>query len=300
MLTMLPEQIFKVDNIISNRYKIEDVLGQGGMGIVLKVKDLALGGETVALKVLFGVNDDGDLELDRFRNEVVLARRLFHPKIVRIFDIGFEEHTYFTMEYVEGSTIKNYIGEETEHSDMTLIIIQVLQALSYAHEKGVIHRDLKPENILADRMMNIKITDLGLSCATDRTKKFTKTGETVGTPYYMSPELLFGEEVDNRTDLYSLGIIAYELATSQKPFHSDNYLELAHMHMSKAIEDVSVINPFMPKWYAEFIKICTEKKRENRFETADEALQYLYGKVDPFLAEVVIESSYSLRRTGLL
>ncbi len=296
--------LFKSGDILDKRYRVLSVLGSGGMGKVLKVQDIVLDDELVALKILSPEYIDDPIQLGRFRYEVVLARRLSHPNIVRIYDIGSCEFEYFTMEYVEGSTLKNFI-EEHDVRDiapalLSSILIQLLQGLSYAHQKGIVHRDLKPENILYSTNRILKVTDLGLSCAADSTKNFTKTGETVGTPYYMSPELLAGEGADRRTDIYSLGIIAYEMACKVKPFRSENYLELAHMHMTLEPVDISKINPMIPKWYREFVHLCLRKKKEERFQSMDDALQFLYEKADAPVREQIVENPYTLDSLGLL
>jgi eukaryotic-like serine/threonine-protein kinase len=304
---MTPEsnELFKTGDILADRYKLVSRLGTGGMGVVYKVLDLALEDEPVALKILSPEFSSDPVFLGRFENEVVLARRLSHPNIVRIYDIGEADSLiFFSMEFIPGDTLKKIIkypdSELLDIKKVISVLVQLISGLSYAHSNAVVHRDLKPENILVTSQCRIKITDLGLSCAIDSDKGFTKTGETIGTPYYMSPELFAGDGSDIRTDIYSLGIIAYEMVCRKKPFVSENYLEIAQMHMGMEPVHIRKINPAVPEWYCEFVSMCMKKRRDHRFQSMDEVLMFLYENSDISVAEELLESPFYLGKLELI
>lgn len=279
------QELLPDGSIINSRYEVVKTLGFGGMGTVVKVRDLALDGEIGALKILFPHLASDQIQFARFRNEVLLARRLSHPHIVRIYDFGSWEKYYFlSMEFVEGGTLSDQIYgrgcPKLQFDDALRYLLQISDALSCAHKAGVVHRDMKPDNIMITTDNMVKVADFGLARAIDIDKRFTTTGETVGTPYYMSPEQLAGEKPDARVDIYSLGIMAYEMVIGRRPFASDNYLELAHMHMNMALPDMIAINQSTPKWYKEFVEICCQKRREDRFSSSDEVTSYLLEHVN--------------------
>ncbi len=272
-------------SVINGRYEVLSTLGFGGMGTVIKVRDLALDGEIGALKILFPHLASDQIQFGRFRNEVLLARRLSHPHIVRIYDFGSWEKYYFlSMEFVEGGTLTDRIygrgQDRLMFDDAIRYLLQILDALSCAHKSGVVHRDMKPDNIMITVGNSAKVTDFGLARAIDIDKRFTMTGETVGTPYYMSPEQLAGEKPDERVDIYSLGIMAYEMMIGRRPFSSDNYMELAHMHMTQALPDICQVNASTPKWFREFVEACCEKRKEDRFNSSEEGARFLLSHLD--------------------
>lgn len=279
------QELLPKGSIINSRYEVLKTLGYGGMGTVVQVRDIALDGEIGALKILFPHLASDQTQFARFRNEVILARRLSHPHIVRIYDFGaWEKYFFLSMEFVEGGTLTDRIygrGHEKLIFDDTIkILLQIGDALSCAHKSGVVHRDMKPDNVMITSEGVTKIADFGLARAMDIDKRFTNTGETVGTPYYMSPEQLAGEKPDQRVDIYSVGIMAYEMVIGRRPFSSDSYLELAHMHMSQRIPDICQINPSTPKWFNEFVGTCCEKRKEDRFPSSDEAVKFLLDHVE--------------------
>jgi serine/threonine-protein kinase len=270
-----------VGTIISNRYEVVQKLGIGGMGVVVKVLDHALDGDIVALKILNKEFASDKIQFGRFRNEVLLTRKLSHPNIVRIYDFGSADIRchFLSMEYLEGGILTSKVyGRNTEKisfNEVCRVLLQICNGLSCAHKRGVLHRDLKPDNILIDNQGNYKITDFGLARAVDGKQNYTLTGETVGTPHYMSPEQLAGEILDPAADIYSLGIMAYEMVLRKRPFVSENYYELAKMHMEKKVPDVCLQLSSIPKWYSEFIEIATSKLKDNRFKDGDDAAIFL-------------------------
>ncbi len=300
------EQVFKAGVVINNRYEVIKRLGAGGMGAVLLVQDNSLDGELSALKILFPELSEDIVHFARFKNEVILARRISHPNIVKIYDFGSsDKFNYISMEYVEGDTLaKSIYGRGVKKIDFDSsinIILQLTSALSCAHQAGVVHRDLKPDNIMITKEGRVKITDFGLAKATDKDQRFTSTGETVGTPFYMSPEQLAGEVPDERVDIYSLGIMIFEMLTAKRPFSSENYLELAQMHMTQAIPDINspVYCPKerkqkFPSWAKTLIEKCTEKRRSKRFQSIEEVSEYILENVNDTVREENLKVPLSL------
>ena len=190
--------------LLAGRYEVLERLGGGGMGEVVSAVDHVLDGEVVALKMLYPQLVQDSAILARFRNEVVVSRRLSHPNIVSIYDFGtLGNGLYFiSMEYVRGQNLGQRIYDDNRESiafdDIIFILKKVACGLGHAHKRGVIHRDLKPDNILLSESREVKITDLGLARTLSVDKGFTQTGETVGTPYYMAPEQIQGARLDHR------------------------------------------------------------------------------------------------------
>lgn len=266
--------------VIAGRYLIKRTLGSGGMGEVLLAADLALEREESAIKRLYPHVAGNQRLVARFKNEVILARRLSHPNIVRIYDFGQDgtKDFYISMEYVDGVSLGNRIHDSSEFmtaAEIAGILIPICDALNYAHEQNVVHRDLKPDNILISKSGVVKITDFGIARALDQDKGLTATNEVVGTAYYMSPEQFRGSGVDGRSDLYSLGILAYEMATKERPFTGDNAVALAAMHFSEPLPEASDINKKIPGWFQDFIDTCCEKNPADRFQSMSEAAQVL-------------------------
>ena len=269
-------KLFEYGAMIASRYKVLDIIGKGGMGLVLKVEDTALSNEVVALKILNSQDQDLDgSSVKRLINEVCLARSLTHQNIVRIHDIGEAEEegkTYFSMEYVEGKTLADIIddAENIDFKDALFYLYQISLGLSYAHQKGVIHRDLKPGNILINDFGEVKIADFGLARSLEQDFKLTKTGEVVGTPLYMAPEQFLGHELDHRVDIYSLGIMAFELLSGEHPFPSTVYYELANKHITQPLPSISKINRAIPYYIEDAVNKACSKERDSRYKSVIE------------------------------
>ena len=266
--------VFKEGSVIAGRYEVVGTLGKGGVGIVAKVIDRHLNNELSAMKILFPHLADDPVQFARFRNEVILSRRLSHPNIVRVYDFGGVENGYsfITMEYVDGGSLSSRIYSQRyrplSFPDKLRILHEILSGLSCAHSQGVVHRDLKPDNILLTDMDKVKISDFGLARSLMVDNGFTNTGETVGTPYYMSPEQLRGKKVDARTDLYSTGILAFELIAGRRPYFHEDYFTLARMHLMDPLPTLPQGNP---EWCQEWLDKLTAKSPEKRFGSAKEA-----------------------------
>src|ERR1700693_744790 len=214
---LLNEGRFLPGRLIAGRYRIIALLGKGGMGEVYRADDLTLG-QPVALKFLPDEAARDEALLERFKNEVRIARRVSHPNVCRVYDVGdVEGHTFFTMEYVDGEDLASLlrrIGRLPEDKALD-IARQLCAGLSAAHTKGVLHRDLKPANIMLDGRGQVVVTDFGLAGVADQIQ-----GAEVrsGTPAYMAPEQLAGKEVSTRSDIYSLGLVLYEVFTGKRAF----------------------------------------------------------------------------------
>src|ERR1035437_5873099 len=213
----LNEGRFLPGRLVASRYRIIALLGKGGMGEVYRADDLTLG-QPVALKFLPDEAARDESLVERFKNEVRIARRVSHPNVCRVYDVGdMEGHTFFTMEYVDGEDLASLlrrIGRLPEDKALD-IARQLCAGLAAAHTKGVLHRDLKPANIMLDGRGQVVITDFGLAALTDQVP-----GAEVrsGTPAYMAPEQLAGKEVSTRSDIYSLGLVLYEVFTGKRAF----------------------------------------------------------------------------------
>jgi tetratricopeptide (TPR) repeat protein len=236
----------------ARRYHIIEKLGRGGMGEVYKVKDTKLD-EEVALKLIKPEIANDSRTIQRFRNELKLARKITHKNVCRMFDFHEEgKIPFITMEYVQGESLKASIQKQGIIPEEKTIDIaqQIGRGLSEAHEWGVVHRDLKPQNIMIDAKGNAKIMDFGIAHSLE-VEGVTQTGMMIGTPDYMSPEQAEGLEADQRSDIYSLGIILYEMATGKVPFEGDTALSVALKHKTEAPAD-----PIVGEAYNRAFELC--------------------------------------------
>jgi serine/threonine protein kinase/Tfp pilus assembly protein PilF len=264
-------QEFSMGTTLAGRYQIIEELGKGGMGRVYKVLDTKIN-EKIALKLIKPeVASDRDT-IERFSNELKLARKIRHKNVCGMFDIGEAEGAHFiTMEYVSGEDLKTMIRMSTGLTIGTVLSIgkQVCQGLAEAHNLGVIHRDLKPQNIIIDKGGNAKIMDFGIARSI-REKGITGAGVMIGTPEYMSPEQTEAKDVDQRSDIYSLGIILYEMATGRVPFEGETALSVAIKHKTEIPKDPKSLNPHIPDDLNRLILKCLEKDKAARYQTAAE------------------------------
>jgi serine/threonine protein kinase/predicted Zn-dependent protease len=257
----------------ASRYQIIEELGRGGMGSVFRVLDKKLN-EEVALKLLRSDIASDSKNLERFSNEVRLARKIIHKNVGRIYHLSDEGGKHFiTMEYVQGQDLRALIGQtgQLTVSKTMSIAKQVCEGLVEAHRLGVIHRDLKPSNIMIDNEGNARIMDFGIA-HTKKSKRITDSGVIVGTPEYMSPEQVEAREIDQRTDIYSFGIILYEMLTGKVPFEGETPISVAVKHLTASPLQPIEVNREIPANINKVIMKCIEKDRTRRYQSAKELL----------------------------
>ena len=258
-------------NTFASRYEVIEELGRGGMGRVYRVFDRKIG-EEVALKLLKPEIASDKRTIERFRNELRFARKIAHRNVCRMYNLSEEyEAHYITMEYVPGEDLKSMIKMTRQLSAGQLLFItkQLCEGLAEAHRLGVVHRDLKPKNIIIDKEGNARIMDFGIARST-KDKGITGVGVMIGTPEYMPPEQVEGKEADQRSDIYSLGVIMYEMATGRLPFKGDSSLSIALKHKTEEPPDPRNFNPQMPEALRQVILRCLEKDKEKRYQDTKE------------------------------
>ncbi|NIN92857.1 tetratricopeptide repeat protein [bacterium] len=266
-----PKEELTTGSIFAGRYQIIEVLGKGGMGKVYKAIDKKLN-EEVALKIIKPEIASDKKTLERFNNELKLARKIAHKNVGRMYELMEEKGTHFiTMEYVPGQDLRGLIRQSGQLAVGTAISIakQVCEGMAEAHRLGVIHRDLNPQNIMIDKEGNARIMDFGIA-RTLKAKGITGAGVMVGTPEYMSPEQVESKEVDQRSDIYSLGVILYEMVTGRVPFEGETPLSVAVKHKTEAPPDPRRINTQIPENLSRLILNCLEKDKEKRTQSADD------------------------------
>ena len=266
-------QKVQTGTVIDNRYEVIDELGRGGMGTVYKVFDNKIK-EKVALKLIRPEIALNDQTVERFRNEIKLARKITHGNICRLYDLGEEGPSLFiTMEYIKGQDLKQMLKMASHSNAGTAVTVakQICDGLVESHRLGVVHRDLKPQNVMIDTEGKIKIMDFGIARSLS-SSGFTATGVLIGTPEYMSPEQAEGKGVDERTDIYSLGIILYEMVTKKVPFSGDTPLSVAIKHKDEIPADPREFNPETGEDLSRIILKCLEKDKNKRYQTAEDLL----------------------------
>jgi serine/threonine protein kinase len=263
----------KSGTTFAGRYQVIEELGKGGMGRVYKVFDEKIK-EKIALKLLKPEISEDEQAIERFSNELRFSRKISHRHVCRMYDLGEADGThYITMEYVSGEDLKSILRMMGPMSAGKVVFIakQVCEGLAEAHRLGVVHRDLKPQNIMIDREGNIRIMDFGIARSL-KVKGMTGAGVVIGTPEYMSPEQIEGQEVDNRSDIYSLGIILYEMATGRVPFQGDTFLSIAVKQKTEQPRNPRELNPQIPDDLNRLILRCLEKSKEKRYQKAEDIL----------------------------
>ncbi|RAL26869.1 protein kinase domain-containing protein [Thermoflavimicrobium daqui] len=262
---------------LGGRYEIIQLVGGGGMAEVYKARDLKKN-QFVAVKVLSESLSHDNEFIRRFTWEAKATAKLSHPNVVKVFNIGQENKIhYMVMEYVEGRSLKALIkqrGSLSPHECIN-IAIQICDGLSHAHQNGIIHRDIKPHNILGTRDNEYKITDFGISRLVKPQSTFTKTGMVMGSVHYISPEQARGMRVSYPSDIYSLGIVLYEMVTGRLPFDGNENIAIALQHIQEPIPDPQKINHTVPNELKQIIYKALEKDPNRRYQSAFEIKQAL-------------------------
>ena len=253
------------------RYEIISELGQGAMGVVYKARDPLID-RVVAIKTInlaLALDEKEEYE-GRFYQEAKAAGRLSHPNIVTIYDVGKNgDIAYIAMEFLEGYELRNIINENGSLpiSQVLDIVAQVAQGLSYAHEHDIVHRDVKPSNVMVVRDGHIKITDFGIARMPYSAVQ-TQTGMVLGSPKYMSPEQVMGKSIDQRSDIFSLGVMLYEMLTGQSPFNGDNVNAIMYQTLNAIPSPPNSLNPEVPEMIDFIVAKALAKKMEDRYQSA--------------------------------
>lgn len=255
-----------IGTVLGNRYELLEKIGQGGMAVVYKAKDTLLN-RFVAVKILKPEYSNNDDFMDKFRREALATASFSHNNIVGIYDVGCDNNiNYIVMEYVKGKTLKQYINENAPLSTATVLklAIQIAKALECAHKNRIIHRDIKPHNILITEDEIAKVTDFGIAKATSG-ETITHTNKVIGSAHYFSPEQAKGKIVDNRTDIYSFGIVMYEMVTGQVPFDGDSAVAVALKHIQEPLIPPKELVPSIPDSLNNVILKATQKEAVKRY-----------------------------------
>lgn len=266
---------------VSGRYKILNKIGSGGMANVYLATDLILEREVAVKMMSLDFQDDKD-SLRRFRREALSTTELTHPNIVNIFDVGEGDHPYIVMEHVDGMDLKQYIRDNhpIPYQKAIDIMGQILSGIAYAHDNDVIHRDIKPHNILVDHDGNIKITDFGIAVALSQ-NSITQTNSLLGSVQYISPEQARGNIVTKQSDIYSLGIVLYELLTGSVPFEGESAVSIALKHFQTPIPSLREFDSRLPQPLENVVLKATAKEPKDRYASVNEMREDLMTALSP-------------------
>ena len=258
---------------LDGRYEIKEIIGVGGMAVVYKAYDNQEN-RTVAVKILKEEFISNEEFVRRFKNESKAIAMLSHPNIVKVYDVSFGDLIqYIVMEYIDGITLKEYIEHEgsLRWKDAVHFTIQILKGLQHAHDKGIVHRDVKPQNIMVLPDGTIKVTDFGIARFA-RSEQRTITDKAIGSVHYISPEQARGERTDEKTDIYSVGVILYEMLTGQLPFQAENAVSVAIMQLRREPQLPTAINGSIPLGLEQITMHAMQKNPERRYQSASEML----------------------------
>lgn len=261
---------------LDGRYEIRDVVGVGGMAVVYKAYD-NIDDRIVAVKILKDEYLTNEEFRRRFKNESKAIAVLSHRNIVKVFDVSFGDRLqYIVMEYIEGITLKEYIEQKgvLDWREALFFSIQILRALQHAHDKGIVHRDVKPQNIMLLSDGTIKVTDFGIA-RFSHSETRTMTEKAIGSVHYISPEQAKGEITDEKADLYSIGVVFYEMLTGKLPFDADSAVSVALMQVNNEAAMPRTINPNIPLGFEQITMKAMQKNTRERYQSASEILMDL-------------------------
>jgi eukaryotic-like serine/threonine-protein kinase len=293
-----------VGSVLSDRYRIVRVIGQGGMGVVYEAEHIQLN-KRVAIKMLLAKLAHDSEAVQRFQREALAVSQIGNPHIIAVTDIGAtpDGRTFVVLELLVGSDLGKALQAGPMQAQRAIAIMQqVLQGVAAAHAQGIVHRDLKPDNVFLVQNLNaaapeedfVKILDFGISKIIDgeTNVRLTTTGNVIGTPLYMAPEQAMGADVDHRADLYSLGVMFYEMLAGRPPFDAPNYVALATMHLHQEPPKLSLFRPDLPTWLVAVVHRALEKEPARRFGSAEDFLAALPSKRALFsVASIATERS---------
>ena len=267
---------FSPGELFGKRYRIIEEIGRGGMGRVYKAEDLELN-ITVALKIINPRHSEDARFIDRFKKEILSARSISHENVIRIFDIGEEDKIkYISMEFIKGQNLNDLIKTSGPFTPKRAVEItrQICEALKAAHQHDIVHRDLKPSNIMVDLKGQSHVMDFGIAKSTYGLEP-EKPKTIIGTPKYLSPEQAKSEEIDHRADIYSLGLIVFEMLTGNSVFEAETEEEYLTKHIEEKPPHASELNPDVPPSLDKIVAKCLEKNRDDRYQSTDEILKDL-------------------------
>ncbi len=281
---------------LDGRYEITELIGVGGMADVYKATDI-LEDRVVAVKILKNEFADNEEFVRRFRNESKAIAVLSHPNIVKIFDVGFTDKIQFiVMEYIDGITLKEFMEQQgvIKWKDCIHFITQILRALQHAHDRGIVHRDIKPQNIMLFPDGTIKVMDFGIARFAREEGK-TISDKAIGSVHYISPEQASGDVTDEKSDIYSVGVMMYEMLTGVKPFDGDNPVSVALMHMQNEAKPLRAVNDSVPEGLEEIVMRAMQKEASKRYQSASEMIKDIEEfKKNP---SIVFEYKYLSEKT---
>src|SRR4249919_3428770 len=265
-----------IGTVLSGRYKLEAKLGSGGMSTVYLANDATLD-RAVAVKVMHREMSEQPDQLERFRQEARAVAKLSHPNVVAVIDAGEDGgHPYIVFEYVEGETLKQRIARlgALDTQEALAYAIEIARGLTVAHARNMVHRDIKPQNVLIDAEGRAKLTDFGISRQLEQ-DGMTATGRVLGTTDYVAPEQAMGHGVDPRSDIYSLGVVLYEMLIGQVPFHADSQVGVAMKHVNEELPDVQQRRPELSAAAALVVERATAKDPGERYQQVGEMIDDL-------------------------
>jgi eukaryotic-like serine/threonine-protein kinase len=263
-----------IGTLLNGRFRLEEQIGSGGMSTVYRAFDEVLE-RSVAIKVMHASIADDGVQLERFRREARTAAKMSHPHVVTVIDAGEDDgHPFIVLEYVEGETLKDRIRRcgPLPVPEAVAYAIEVGRALQAAHGERLVHRDVKPQNVLLDPEGRAKVTDFGISRSLDAAEGLTATGRVLGTTDYVSPEQALGEAVTEQSDVYSLGIVLFEMLTGRVPFRAESQVGVAMKHVREPMPDVQQLRPEISAALAAVVDRATAKERRNRYRSIDDML----------------------------